>query len=197
MEETKLRSLLGLVSYELKDNLTRKDLIAQASAEQKVHDAIIKLTKDERLYQFFLNDEDDPIDILGHIRYLSQACGVQYIFFEPIQDIAANMGGDESKEQFLADLSVRLSKLAAELGVGIVTIGHTNDDGAVKYCRMIEQRASVVVELQRDKMSEDIDERNTTKLLVTKNRPVGPTGYAGQLTFNTDSFTLSEKYGEY
>lgn len=197
MEETKLRSLLGLVSYELNQNLTRKDLIAQDAAEQRVHDAIVKLTKDERLYQFFLNDEDDPLDILGHIRYLSQACGVQYIFFEPIQDIAANMGGDESKEQFLADLSVRLSKLAAELGVGIVTIGHTNDDGAVKYCRMIEQRASVVVELQRDKMSEDVDERNTTKLLVTKNRPVGPTGYAGQLKFNTDSFTLSEKYGEY
>jgi len=101
MEETKLRSLLGLVSYELNDNLTRKDLIAQASAEQKVHDAIVKLTKDERLYQFFLNDEDDPIDILGHIRYLSQACGVRYIFFEPIQDIAANMGGDESKEQMM------------------------------------------------------------------------------------------------
>jgi hypothetical protein len=66
---------------------------------------------------------------------------------------------EESKEQFLADLSVRLSKLAAELGVGIVTIGHTNDDGAVKYCRMIEQRASVVVDLnvtrcQRMQMNE-------------------------------------------
>ena len=38
---------------------------------------------------------------------------------------------------------------------------------------MIEQRASVVVDLQRDKMSEDREERNTTKLLVTKNRLVG------------------------
>jgi twinkle protein len=197
MEETKLRSLLGLVSYELNNNLTRKDLIERANAEKDVQDSIVRLTKDERFYQFFLNDEDDPIDILGHIRYLSQACGVQYIFFEPIQDIAANMNGDESKEQFLADLSVRLSKLAAELGVGIITIGHTNDDGAVKYCRMIEQRASVVVELQRDKMSEDSDERNTTRLLVTKNRPVGPTGYAGQLKFNTHSFTLEEKYASY
>jgi len=118
------------------------------------------------------------------------------VFFEPIQDIAANMGAEESKEQFLADLSVRLSKLAAELGVGIVTIGHTNDDGAVKYCRMIEQRASVVVELNRNKLSENADERNTTKLLVTKNRPVGPTGYAGQLVFNTNTFTLAEKYGD-
>ncbi len=78
-----------------------------------------------------------------------------------------------------------------------MTIGHTNDDGQVKYCRMIEQRASVVVDLQRDKMSEDREERNTTKLLVTKNRPVGPTGYAGQLQFDPDSFTLKEKYAVY
>ena len=197
MEETKLRSLLGLVSYDLKSNVTRKDLIEEKDMHDKVEKSITNLTKNEKFFQFFLNDEDDPLDILSHIRYLSQACGVRYIFFEPIQDIAANTGGDEGKEQFLADLSVRLSKLAAELGVGIITIGHTNDDGQVKYCRMIEQRASVVVELQRDKMSEDVDDRNTTKLLVTKNRPVGPTGYAGQLKFNPDSFTLGEKYGEY
>ena len=194
MEETKLRSLLGLVSYDLKDNVTRKDLIEEKGLHERVEESITKLTADERLFQFFMNDEDDPLDILTHIRYLSQACGVNYVFFEPIQDISANMGGDDSKEQFLADLSVRLSKLAAELNVGIVTIGHTNDDGQVKYCRMIEQRASVVVDLQRNKMAEDPDERNTTKLLVTKNRPVGPTGYAGQLKFNPETFTLEEKY---
>ena len=197
MEETKLRSILGLVSYELNDNVTRKDLIEEKNADDLVQEAITKLTKDERLYQFFLNDEDDPLDLLSQIRYLSQACDVNYVFFEPIQDISANAGTEDSKEQFLADLSVRLSKLAAELGVGIVTIGHTNDDGQVKYCRMIEQRASVVVDLQRDKMSEDREERNTTKLLVTKNRPVGPTGYAGQLQFDPDSFTLKEKYAVY
>ena len=194
MEETKLRSILGLASYYLQENVTRKDLIEEKNMDRQVQDAITALTKDERLYQFYLNDEDDPLDILSHIRYLSQACGVNYVFFEPIQDISAGVAAEESKEQFLADLSVRLSKLAAELGVGIVTIGHTNDDGAVKYCRMIEQRASVVVDLKRDKMAEDAEERNTTKLLVTKNRPVGPTGYAGQLKFNTDTFTLEEKY---
>ena len=197
MEETKLRSLLGLVSYELRDNVTRKDLIADKSADTSVRDAIQRLTVGEKYYQFFLNDEDDPLDLLSQIRYLTQACGVRYVFFEPIQDIAASLGDEVGKEQFLADLAVRLSKLAAELGVGIVTIGHTNDDGAVKYCRMIEQRASVVVELQRDKMSENEEERNTTKLLVTKNRPVGPTGYAGQLYFDTRTFTLAEKFGDY
>jgi hypothetical protein len=196
MEETKLRTLLGLVSYEIGDNVTRPDIIEENGLDGLVREAIGKLTGREKFYQFFLNDNDDPIEILSHIRYLSQACGVKYVFFEPIQDIAASLGADESKEQFLSDLAVRLSKLAAELGVGIITIGHTNDDGAIKYCRMIEQRASVVVELQRNKMAEDVNERNTTKLLVTKNRPVGPTGFAGQLKFNPDTFMLSESYGD-
>lgn len=197
MEETKLRSVLGLVTYDLGSNVTRKDLIEEKGLDAEVQDSIRNLTRDERLYQFYLNDEDDPLDILSQIRYLSQACEVNYIFFEPIQDISAGASSEEGKEQFLADLSVRLSKLAAELGVGIVTIGHTNDDGQVKYCRMIEQRASVVVDLQRDKMAENAEDRNTTRLLVTKNRPVGPTGYAGQLLFDPNTFTLKEKQHEF
>ena len=114
--------------------------------------------------------------------------------FEPIQDVAASKAGDESKEAFLADMAIRLTKLAAELNVGIITIAHTNDDGAVKYCKMIEQRASVVVELQRDKMAEDPTDRNTTRLFITKNRPTGATGFAGEMLFNSDTFTLANKW---
>ena len=43
LEETKLRSLLGLVSYELQDNLTRRDLIDEKQAEDQVVEAIKKL----------------------------------------------------------------------------------------------------------------------------------------------------------
>lgn len=194
LEETKLRSLLGLCSYHLQDNLTRKDIIEEKEADELVQQAIVELTEHERLFQFYLNDEDDPLTLLDQIRYLSQACGCRYIMFEPIQDVAASKAGDESKEAFLADMAIRLTKLAAELNVGIITIAHTNDDGAVKYCKMIEQRASVVVELQRDKMAEDPTDRNTTRLFITKNRPTGATGFAGEMLFNSDTFTLGNKW---
>jgi hypothetical protein len=46
-------------------------------------------------------------------------------------------------------------------------------------------------------MTEDEDERNTTSLLITKNRPAGSTGFAGKLYFNADSFTLTEKYDRF
>ena len=128
LEETKLRSLLGLCSYELQANVTRKDLIVDNGYDEIVQEAISKITKDEMLFQFYLNDEDDPLLLLDQIRYLSQACGCKYIMFEPIQDVAASKNGDESKETFLADMAIRLSKLAAELNVGLITIAHTNDD---------------------------------------------------------------------
>jgi twinkle protein len=193
LEETKLRSLLGLVSYELNDNLTRRDLIDEKQREDDVVEAIKSLTKDELFYQFYLQDGEGAEELCDQIRYFSQACGVKYVFFEPIQDVIVG-SSDESKEQMLADLSVRLSKLAAELNVGIVSIGHTNDNGDFKYCRMIGQRASVIVNLQRDKDATDIQERNTTHLHVEKNRPTGEVGQAGQMRFNTDTFTLREVF---
>ena len=193
LEETKLRSLLGLVSYELKDNLTRRDLIEEKGREEDVVEAIRVLTKDELFYQFYLQDGDGADALCDQIRFFSQACGVQYVFFEPIQDVISG-SSEESKEQQLADLSVRLSKLAADLNVGIVSIGHTNDNGDFKYCRMIGQRASVIVNLERDKDATDYEERNTTYLRVEKNRPTGEEGMAGKMRFNSDTFTLREVF---
>ena len=92
----------------------------------------------------------------------------------------------------ISELSVRLSKLAADLNVGIVTIAHTNEDGDIKYCKMVGQRASVIVRLDRDKDAEDEYDRNTTKLYIEKNRPASIEGPAGELFFDINTFTMEE-----
>lgn len=191
LEETKLRSLLGLVSYELQDNLTRRDLIEEKGADEDVRAAIVKLTESENFYQFFLGDGQGTDELIEQIRFFSQACECKFVFFEPIQDVVVGTS-EESKEAMLADLSIRLSKLAAELNIGIVTIAHTNENGDPKYCKMIGQRASVIIDLQRDKDADSLDERNTTYLKVEKNRPCSEEGMAGKLAFSTDTFTLKE-----
>lgn len=190
LEETKLRTLLGLVSYHLNQNVTRKDLIDELGVEDLVETAIGELTSDEKIYQFFLQDHQGADDLIDMIRFFASACDVRYVFFEPIQDVIS--GTEDSKEAALADLSVRLSKLAAELNVGIVTIAHTNDNGETKYCKMIGQRASVILDIHRDKDSDDPLERNTTYITVEKNRPCAEVGSGGKLRFNSDSFTLKE-----
>ena len=192
LEETKLRSLLGLASYQLNDNVTRRDLIDEKGMDEQVRKAIVDLTKDENLYQFYLQDGQGADELCDQIRFFSQACDCKFVFFEPIQDVIT--GTEDSKEAELANLSVRLSKLAAELNIGIVSIGHTNENGDFKYCKMIGQRASVIVNLQRDKESEDLEERNTTYLKIEKNRPSSEEGAAGKLKFNYDTFTLREVY---
>lgn len=192
LEETKLRSLLGVVSYYLNDNLTRKDLINDKDRMKDVEQAIKHITNNTGYMQFHLREEDGPDELIEQIRILTQVYGCKYIFFEPIQDVVT-VSSDESKESLLADLSVRLSKLAADLNVGIVTIGHTNDYGEFKYCRMIGQRASVIIDLVRDKEASDLIERNTTTLIVKKNRPCGLEGEAGELLFDGETFTLREK----
>lgn len=191
LEETKLRSLLGLVSYEVGDNLTRRDLIEEKEATGLVREAIVDLTKDENFYQFYLGDGQGTDELIDQIRFFSQACDCKFIFFEPIQDVVVGTS-EESKEAMLADLSIRLSKLAAELNVGIVTIAHTNENGDPKYCKMIGQRASVIIDLNRDKEADSLEERNTTYLKVEKNRPCSEEGQAGKLRFNTDTFMLRE-----
>jgi twinkle protein len=191
LEEVKLRTLLGLVSYECNDNLTRRDLVEEKGAESQVFEAIDTLTKDELFYQYHLSDGQGAEELIEQIRYFAIACGVKFVFFEPIQDVVVG-STEDNKESMLSDLAIRLSKLAAELNVGIVTIAHTNEDGAVKYCKMIEQRASVIISLHRKKDADSIDERNTTFLRIEKNRPTSDEGIAGCVKFNTDTFTLRE-----
>lgn len=192
LEETKVRSLLGLVSYQLKDNLTRQDLIEEKGKDKEVQDAIVELTKDENLYQFYLDDSEGADELCDQIRYFSEVCGCKFVFFEPIQDVISS-SSEDSKEQALADLSVRLSKLAATLGVGIVTIAHTNDNGEPKYCKMIGQRASVIIDLSRDKLSDDAEEQNTTHITIEKNRPASVDGPAGAMLFDLKTFTMKER----
>lgn len=191
LEETKLRSLLGIISYYLNDNLTRKDLIASKGRMKDVEEAIKHITHNTGYMQFHL-EESDADGLIEQIRVLTQVYGCQYIFFEPIQDVVT-ISNDESKEAILADLSVKLSKLAADLNVGIVTIAHTNENGDPKYCKMIAQRASVVIDLERDKEADNLLDKNTTNLVVKKNRPCGFEGEAGKLLFDSETFTLSEK----
>lgn len=192
LEESKLRSLLGLVSYELKDNLTRKDLILKKGKDEEVREAIKRLSDNTNYIQFSLNESSSIEDLVEQIRVLKAVYACKYIFFEPIQDVLS-ISDEGEKESKLASLAIQLSKMANDLNIGIVTIAHTNENGDVKYCKMIGQRASVRIELKRDKQADNELDRNTLKMYVTKNRPCSVEGPAGELVFDVNTFTLNDK----
>jgi 5S rRNA maturation endonuclease (ribonuclease M5) len=189
-EETQLRSLLGLVSYDLGANVTRKDLIEAGAYEEQVKESIRNLTRDERLYQFRIRVDEGVDEIVDQVRFLATAFGVDYIFLEPIQDFISAANTSE-KESLLTDLTNKLKRLAPELNVGIVVIAHANKDGEAKYCASIIQGAAFEVRLERDPNAEDPQERNRTHVFVgRKNRVGGGSGPAGSLTFDVDTYML-------
>lgn len=191
LEETKLRSLLGLVSYDLSDNLTRKDLVEEKGKEDEVRSSIERIASGGNYYQYYLKEESGADELLAHIRLMATAYDCKYVMVEPIQDVI-NIGSEDSKESALASLAVSLSRLAADLNIGIISIAHTNDDGEIKYCRMLGQRASVIIRLDRDKEAEDFEDRNTTRLILEKNRPCSEEGPAGEMLFDPQTFTMEE-----
>lgn len=190
LEETKRRTLLGWVSYDLNKNVTRKDLILNP---EEVNESVKRLTEREQAHLFKIGTDEDPLVILDRIKYYANVCGCKYVFLEPIQDLAQQYYGPDSTERFLSKIAVNLARIASELGIGIVLIGHQNDEGLVSDCRKLSKQASVVVHMVRDMDSRDPIEKNSTKLYSKKNRPTAHIGFAGEMYFNPDTFTLKEK----
>jgi KaiC/GvpD/RAD55 family RecA-like ATPase len=190
LEETPLRSVLGLVSYQLGKNLTRKDLVEKAGMENDVYKAMEDLTKGERYYYFNMTTHEGPDDLIDKIRFLVTAMGVDYVFFEPVQDVVT--GNVSDKESILSDLSNKLKRLAPELNVGIIVVAHANDEGDTKYCKTIAQSASFEIRLERDMNAETELERNRTYVSVgRKNRVGGGSGPAGTLLFDNETYMLT------
>lgn len=189
-EETKLRSLLGLVSYELQDNLTRKDMIEKKGREDDVKAELTLLGDSEKLYQFTVRVDQGVDDIIDQVRFLVEAMGVDYIFLEPIQDFVS--GNTTEKESLITDLANKLKRLASEIDVGIVVIAHANEDGDAKYCKSLTQSAAYEIVLERDPDAEDENERNVTEVKVgRKNRTGGGSGPCGSMTFDVETYMLT------
>ena len=117
--------------------------------------------------------------------------GVDVVFLDHITMLVTGVEeGDERRK--LDYLSTKLKKMCKELNFCLVMITHVNDDGQTRGSRNISKIADIMIDLYRDKLSEDEYERSCLKLTIEKNRKSGRTGDAGTLYFNTDTFKLEE-----
>lgn len=189
-EETNLRSLLGLVSYDIKQNVTLKKLVEEGGLQEKVEESIQKLTEDERFVTFTIDETQSNDDTMKQLRYMIAAMGVDYIFIEPIQDIVVGSNASE-KEGKLSDLITRMGNLCGDTGVGIVVIAHENNDGGAMYSSMITKKAGFKITLSGDRESDDPQERNRTYLEIKEKNRVGlGFGKAGAIDFDIGTYTL-------
>ena len=190
LEEDIQRSALRLVGYEVGAPV---HLEGQADINP---DELLKIYKDLTRYDNRVNfyvqgKNDENVDLfLNSIRFMVAQAQCKIVFFDHISRVATNFGLDTAG---LDSFATRLSKLALELDFALLMISHVNDDGLTRGSRNISKEAWTVISLQRDKLSHDPLERNTTKLVVEKNRHASVTGPAGEVYFDMNTFKLSDQ----
>lgn len=188
-EETKQTTLRGLACYELNKNCRNMDNLVP---KDEVLSAIASISNNNLYLTDISQDELSLNSILDKFRYLVRVCGVKYFFVDPINQFASGEAG-ESVTRFLDSLALAMGKFVVDNNVSCVWTAHVNDEGKTRDSRMISKQAYIRVDITRDHMNADEEIRNTTHLSVSKNRFASKTGLAGQLIFDSDTFTVSER----
>lgn len=189
LEEEEKRSVQGLLSYELKVPVHLSD--SNVSVEDQVRAYQEMVRKDGRLHYYTHFGSDDPDTILDTIRYLVTACHCKFIFLDHITMLVTGYEGDDERRK-LDYLSTRLAMLTRELQFTLFLVSHVNDEGKTRGSRNISKVADLVVYLNRDPEAATFDKRNTTELLVKKNRFAAKSGPAGYLKFDPSTYVIAE-----
>lgn len=189
LEESKSRLIKGLVGYDLK---TPIHLDPNVSKEDIKHGWERVTKRDNRVHIYSHFGSDDPDVILDAIRFMASACECKYIFLDHITMLVSGL--DDGDERRILDyISTKLAHMVEEQDFCLFLISHVNDDGKTRGSRNISKIADLFIHLDRDLTVSDPVERNTTKLIVRKNRFASQTGPAGQLYFDPSTYIIKER----
>jgi twinkle protein len=194
LEEDLQRSAIRLVGYEV-DQPAHIEGFSDFTPEELL-DIYKKVAKtDNRIHFYQKGKNDTDVDqFLNSIRFMVAQAGCKIVFFDHISRVATSFNLDTSG---LDNFATRLSELSIELDFALIMITHVNDDGLTRGSRNISKEAWTVVSLSRDKINPDPVVRNTTSLLVEKNRHASITGPAGDIYFDVNTFKLSDEKPAY
>jgi len=195
MEEMKSTTGRAMATYELGKNvMTKEDAEKNGVGETEVREALRAVVGDRRFISFDINPQNPVEDCLKQCKYAVAVYGAEYIFVDHLQRLAY-LGGTDSATSALTELGVKLTEFSKRNNVGIMCISHVNEDGRTKYASAIEEEAIMVIEMKRDKVSDDPREQNTTYLTTSKNRPFALTGSCGMLMYDSETTMVSERFG--
>ena len=195
MEEMKSTTARGMATYELGTNVnTEEDQEYNSVTDEQFDEALLKVVEGDKFVSFDIDPQDPLESTLKQCTHAITIYEADFIFIDHFQRLAY-LGGVDGATSALTELGVKLVELSKRRNVGIIGISHVNETGHTKYAKAIEEEAIVLLELQRDKLSEDPDEKNTTHMTVTKNRPFATTGPAGMLRYDVDTTMVQEYKG--
>ena len=188
LEETNKETGLGLMSISANRPLHLPDV------REKVEEAELRryfddTYRDKRVVVWNHFGSNEIEDVLATVRHMYNL-GCRYIFIDHLSIVVSDQRGDERKQ--LDEVSTKLKMMAMELAICIVCVIHQNRKGEIRGTAGVEQLANIVIKLYRDIEADDDMMRNTTKLVVQKNRFCGRTGPACLLHYDASTGRLSE-----
>ncbi len=186
-EEPNKRHLQGLAGLELGRPVHLPDT---AASPDEVGAAIAKVIgADDRLHLYSHFGSDDPDAILDLFRFLVVARGCAFLIWDHIGMAVSGLKGEADERRALDYLSTRAEMLVKDLNFGLILVSHVNAMGGTRGSALISKNCDIRIDLERDHLSEDPVVRNTLNLRVSKNRPIGETGPAGSLIFDSKTHT--------
>ena len=191
LEEPHLRHLQSLAGLELKLPVHLPD--CDVSPDQMVTALRTLLGSDERLHLYSHFGVSDPDVLLDTIRFLVVARSCRYVLFDHITMACSGLSSEADERRTLEYLATRLEMQVKELDYALIMVSHVNDFGQTRGSHYLTKVADITIDAARDTLSTDQDERRRIKLSVPFNRFCANSGPAGVLTFDPETYTLTEE----
>ena len=159
------------------------------------------LTREDGTPSFFLlEDRGDLSSICSTVEMMIRSLGCKIIVIDPISDLldslsledqSAFMAWEKKTVQrdevtFLNVCHSRKSQSGAKAG----SRGGELDEESTYGSSSQYKSAAVTIIIERDKLAEEEEDRNTSKIKITKARGVGNTGSAGEVYYDNKTHTL-------
>lgn len=158
---------------------------------QKSNELMMKPDGSDRF--FLLDNRDGSIEeIQDTIEELVVACNCKVIILDPLQDVLDGLTNEEQS------LFMKWAKgFIKSHGITFVFINHmrkseNSGEMDIMGSSTIIKSAAANILLKRDKLAEDPIVRNTTYVMVSKNRVCGLTGPAGATYYDNQTHTLHD-----
>jgi archaellum biogenesis ATPase FlaH len=188
------------------------DLIESVEEKLAYLDSPEVLAKEETLWKmpdgtdrwYLIDDRDGGIESVKKlIMELVIACGCKLILIDPLQDLTDGLTNDEQ-----AVFQRWMKGLTKSHGVTFLNINHTRktpsggkqgSTGADLHEEDFQGSSSIFKSaacnllFSRNKEAEDVVEKNTTLMKMTKCRWTGSTGMSGEYYYDNDSHCLHDK----
>lgn len=186
----------------IQDDKLKKNYIESDQVRTKAQELFYNEDGQHRFY--LLDNRDGSVEeIQDTIEELVVSCGCRIVVLDPLQDILDGLTIDEQavfmkwckgliKSHNVTLIFINHIRKAASGGANSAK-GDMYMEEEIQGSSTIIKSASANILLSRNKYAEDEIERNTTKVMLSKNRICGLTGPAGEVYYENETHTLYDK----